>query len=331
MYRVICLSSVDYDWMFQRPQQLMRAMAREGREVIYCNKHQQPGRPLERREPNLSICHDLEALIAKNPWADVVWVVDPQYASWKGKFREKLFVYDCVDDFPFLVMHHHRMLKEADLIFTTAKGLYQSIFRYRKEVHLVPNGCDFEFFSQFNHRSPKPRVDHPAVIGYIGAIAPWVDLELIAAVAETYAQCEIRLVGASLGGSQVPKMENITYLGHQLYETLPEQLFQMDVVLIPFKRNTITRATNPIKLYEYLSQGKPIVSISLPELIPFKDCLYLAKTSQEFIDLIQEALEENNPYLRQLRIDVARNHSWMSRAEEIHYILLQALKGGGKR
>lgn len=327
MYKIICLSSVDYDWMFQRPQQLMRELARQGKEVIYCNKTQRKDRILEFREPNLTICHDLKGLLNQGMTADVVWVVDPQYNKYKGYFKEKLFIYDCVDDFPYLILHHHRMLKAADLVITTSGPLFKQIQRYRRDVHLVPNGCDYYYFNEEAGRLKEKRdSDEPRKIGYIGAIAPWVDMELLQEAADYYHHACFVLIGAQLNGSKIPERKNIQYLGHQLYETIPGHLQAMDVVLIPFKNNQTTRATNPVKLYEYLSLGKAIVSVSLPEIAPYRQYLYMSRSRQEFIHNIQLALDENNPNLVQGRKEIAKQNSWQKRADYIDEIIEQYLE-----
>ena len=327
MYKILCLSSVDYDWMFQRPQQLMRQFARRGIEVLYCNKTQRKDLFFEYRETNLTLCHNREELLKKDIKAEVVWVIDPQLASLKGVFKEKLFVYDYVDDFPMLVLHHHRMLKAADIIITTSQTLLKNIQRYRKDVHLVPNACDYFYFNEMKDQYPlKDFNQKQKTIGYIGAIAPWVDMKLIEAVATRFEQEKIVLIGANLGGIHIPENKNISYLGQHLYEAIPSYLNHMDVVMIPFVKNQVTRATNPIKLYEYLSLGKPIVSVALPEVNHYKQYLYVAKTKEEFIENIKKALRENNPMLVRERMEVAKQNSWYERVNRIDEIIKRYLQ-----
>jgi len=172
MKRIICLSSVDFDWMFQRPQQLMMEFCRRGWEVVYCNKTQRKDAFIEDRGGGLYICHDLEELWKEGIGADVVWVVNPQLSDFKGRFNERLFIYDCVDDFPQLILHHHRMMKVADVIFATSNSLYNSIQRYRKDVFLVPNGCDYNFF----HKHQEAGVPIVKEANCLSVISPCINI-----------------------------------------------------------------------------------------------------------------------------------------------------------
>ncbi len=326
MYKILCLSTVDFDWMYQRPQQLMMEFSRRGWSVIYCNKTQREELYLEEIDINITICHNLKGLLKKGCSVDLVWAINPQYAGLKGIFNEKVFVYDYVDDFPFLILHHHRMVKVADVIIATSTPLLNTVKRYSKNAHLIPNGCDYQFFNASqNLKSDYHKNEKVKTIGYIGAIAPWVDLELIELVAQNFPQEEILLIGATLGGVKVPKIENIRHLGHQIYEKIPSYLNEMDVVLIPFKRNQITRATNPIKLYEYLSMGKPIVSTYLPELLPFNQYIYMSNNKEEFIESLSMALREDDPKLVEKRKDIAQQNSWQDRVNSIIEVLLKYL------
>ncbi|AKL95213.1 glycosyltransferase [Clostridium aceticum] len=327
MLKIICISSVNYEWMYQRPQQLMKGLSERGWKVIYCNKSQRKDKYLEVLSENLTICHDMKKLVESQEEADIVWVIDPRQKHLKGLFKEKLFVYDCVDDFPFLQNAHYKMLKVADIVLATSKPLYHAIAKYKRNLHLVPNGCDYQHFTE----TKKFPIDSQAknslgVIGYIGALAPWVDYKLLELIAERKPDYTLLLVGASLGNVEIPKSNNIVYLGHQDYARIPSYLSMMDVTLIPFKKNKITYATNPIKMYEYLSQGKPIISTALPEVLPFSKYLYVARNHEDFVDHIDKALAEDDPKILARRKEIAKLNAWEKRVESIEEIIFSYLK-----
>jgi glycosyltransferase involved in cell wall biosynthesis len=89
-----------------------------------------------------------------------------------------------------------------------------------------------------------------------------------------------------------------------------------DVCIIPFVLNDLIRNTNPVKFYEYISSGKPVVSVRLPELEVYSDICYLADTKEEFSNCIKKSLEEES-ILKEKRMKVARENSWDERVEEI--------------
>jgi len=89
------------------------------------------------------------------------------------------------------------------------------------------------------------------------------------------------------------------------------------VCLIPFKLCDLILSTNPVKFYEYISSGKPVVSTNLPELEPYKELLYISHTKEEFVENIETALKENNQEIKKRRIETARNNDWVHRVEEL--------------
>jgi GT2 family glycosyltransferase len=119
-------------------------------------------------------------------------------------------------------------------------------------------------------------------------------------------------------------MPNVKLLGQQPYETMPQYLYNFDVCVIPFKINPITEATDPVKLYEYLSGGKPVVSAPLPELAPYHDHLYIAGNAIDFAEKIDRAISEDNPDLAERRKRVAQGHTWESRYKQIETEIVQA-------
>src|SRR4030095_5920758 len=116
---------------------------------------------------------------------------------------------------------------------------------------------------------------------------------------------------------------NVVLLGQQPYETMPQYLYHFDVCIIPFKVNPITEATNPVKVYEYLSAGKPVVSIALPEIKPLADYLYLANGKDEFVCQIDHALAEQDLEIVDSRRAFAKQNTWSQRYEQIHGPLAQ--------
>jgi|GEM_PF-1685648 len=231
-------------------------------------------------------------------------------------------LYDCMDeweDFPNigkpLLEAEKQLVTESDIVTVTAALLEQKWKNHNPHCVLVRNGVDFDFYRQ--HYQPSQilnHITHP-IIGFFGALAEWVDLGLLAAVARARPDWQLVLLGdvfvTDLEG--LDTLANVHLLGRRPYEEMPLYLYHFDVCLIPFRINQVTHAVDPVKFYEYVSAGKPVVSVPLKELEIYKDYLYFADTKEDFVVQIECAIAENNPKLQQVRIDLARKNDWQHR------------------
>jgi glycosyltransferase involved in cell wall biosynthesis len=131
------------------------------------------------------------------------------------------------------------------------------------------------------------------------------------------------MVGPALGKQKFPRAPNLYYLGLKPYKLIPSYLHYSDVLIIPFRVSSMTQACNPIKLWEYLATGKPIVSTNLPEVSNIKE-VNIAQTPDEFSSSLEAALRSgNNRLAKTKRIEVARQNDWSQRAHEILAIINQ--------
>jgi GT2 family glycosyltransferase len=154
------------------------------------------------------------------------------------------------------------------------------------------------------------------VIGYFGALARWVDVPLVEAVARSHPEATIVLAGGHFDVDLGPleRLPNVRLLGQRPYAEMPRLLWGFDVCLIPFVVNDITEATNPVKFYEYLFSGKPVVAPALPELEPFADVAYLARDRGHFVDQLDRALAERaDDPRREQRRRLAEVNDWSRR------------------
>lgn len=247
-------------------------------------------------------------------------------------------VYDCVDDYsafpgvsePFKVLQaEQELVKKSSFVFVVSKKLYERISKINSNSLLLPNGADFTHFNQAIDLRELPlevkSLKRP-IIGFIGAVWDWIDIDLICRLAEFHPEYSILLVGPMyFGGDKLGKFSNIFAIGHKPYEFLPRYLACIDVCLIPFKINRLTLASNPIKLYEYLAAGKPVVSTALPEICEnASDIVYIAKDEEDFIRKVEEAVKETespNKEIIEKRIKFAKENSWEKRIDLIENLL----------
>jgi glycosyltransferase involved in cell wall biosynthesis len=217
---------------------------------------------------------------------------------------------------------------KANLIFTSSGGLYKKIIGYTSEnkVKIIKNGTDFEMFNNYynsdsNKKRPQElKIDHK-IIGYFGGISNWFDVDLIFSLSRNFSDCEIVIIGPINNNDLVEKAQNInniTLTGARNYSDLPKYLFHYDVCIMPFIINDLIKDVNPVKLYEYLSMGKPVVAPFYDEISEFGDLIYLAISQQDFIDKVKLSLNEtNNDWVKQIRIEFAKQNSWSSRVNSI--------------
>ncbi len=241
-------------------------------------------------------------------------------------------LYDCMDEWatfpgikPALLEMELKLVQESDLIVVTAQRLFDKWKKYERPMVLARNAVDYDFYQGRCQPNPLlPEVKNP-VIGYYGAIADWFDVELMAFVAAQRPDYTFVLLGGvfDIDVSVLQVLPNVRLLGHQLYETMPQYLYHFDACIIPFKINAVTEATDPVKLYEYLSGGKPVVAVAMPELENYRDHIYIARDREDFPVQLDRALCEDNAALAAQRRALAQKHTWKNRQEIIEAGLIE--------
>ena len=126
---------------------------------------------------------------------------------------------------------------------------------------------------------------------------------------------------------ELKSLPNVSLPGEIPYAELPARMAAFDVAVIPFVKIPLTLATNPLKLYEYLALGVPIVSTRLPEIEPFGELVYLSDSAEEFARSLELAAAERDPELRARRKAAAAENSWRARCEQLT-AKFQSIYGG---
>jgi hypothetical protein len=221
---------------------------------------------------------------------------------------------------------HHKLVTRSDIVLATARRLYEEVSQLRPDTLYCPNGVDYEHF--------HPAIAPPAppdiaglvaagrpIIGYYGALARWFDYGLLAHAASVRGDCEFLLIGPDFDGTlaaeNLTRLPNVHWVGEKKYEELPAYLHYFTVATIPFLINDVTRATSPIKLFEYMAATKPIVTTDLPECRQY-GCVLAARDRAEYAAMLGEAIERGReePYCRSLE-EEARKNTWEARGRQI--------------
>ena len=256
--------------------------------------------------------------------------------------RDKFVIYDAMDDWAAfsekreqrLIDNENEVVARADLVLAVSRKLYDRHRALNGNTRLLPNGVDADFFGRaltyvknetdllYGYRDRK-------VVGYVGGIHDWVDVDLMVETARLLPEMLFVIIGPALK-SLKPKfagIENIVYLGPRPYSELIRYVSYFHVGIIPFRLNLLNESTNPIKLYEYLGAGLPVVSTGMQEVVTHaaEGVVYIADGPEAFAGKIVAAVAAaDDQGCRAERLRIAGENSWASRAE----LLLELIEAG---
>lgn len=339
---LICLSSIRWDELWQRPQHIMSRLASMGYLIFFVEPSQGslhlPGqreldvaalrshllaatltRMIRRGERIFSVTPITTAVLENGEaqyvlplhvqmLADtlangpvVYWVLTP---LWNPLIRQlpakDTVIYDCVDDHRFFPgaqaeavgREETWLAKRAQVVLTSSRKLWRDRIQNANALFL-PNGAATKLFASRGRLPEELRYIPRPRIGFSGAVAKWIDLDLLQYVAKNRPDWHLVVVGQVYVdiGSLVP-LKNIHFLGRKSYEDLPAYIGNFDVGIMPFRMDDpLVQAVNPIKLYEYLAAGVPVVSTWWPEMEEFSDVVRLCRTREEFVASLEKTLQ----------------------------------------
>jgi glycosyltransferase involved in cell wall biosynthesis len=189
---------------------------------------------------------------------------------------------------------------------------------------LIPNGVDSKWIDSSVPAVPRELLaESPRrrILGFVGAVvADWVDVGLLARTAKALPEAQVAVVGPVRTACSLKELRNaanVRFLGPKPHGEVPAWIKAMDVCLIPFHRNELAQAADPIKLYEYCALGKPVVSTVQQDLPADLAPVRVAGSDEEFIEGVKSALSEGDPARRTERIAFASRHTWERRASDL--------------
>ena len=269
----------------------------------------------------------------------VVWVYSPMYADVVKYVDKDALVYDCVDRHsaypgmlnPKLVDRMEgELAARCDAVFATAKGLADRLQKFNENTHFIPNGVDCGLFSRAMQpqKPPAELADLTGpVFGYVGHIRDWVDLPLLEKLADARPDATLVLIGPkgpSISLDTLCARKNVRWLGPKKQTELPAYISRFDVCLNPFADSALTAEVSPLKFYEYLATGKPIVSTPNPAQVrEFADVSFIARNHAEFIDLCGRALAPRDSATVAAQLARADACSWDRRIARMREILAE--------
>lgn len=271
----------------------------------------------------------------------LLWVYTPTVAPYLASMPRVGLVYHCVDrwwafsDYDSKVMRdcHAQLCQEADVVFASAGELLEDCLRYTPRAYLLRHGVEWDHFARAALAPPARPADiadlRGPIIGFFGLIHEWVDQDLLCQVAAAFPEATLVLIGrVQVDDARLRAMPNIRLLGQRPYADLPAYAAAFDVALVPFVRNELTAAVNPIKLREYLCAGLPVVATALPEIVLLSDRpqLRVAETADEFVAGVREFLgARRDPEGRRAAAEAERGESWVGRCAAMARLLRRHL------
>ena len=301
---LLCLSHLRWQFVYQRPQHLMTRFARDHRVMFFEEPltHDELREPLlearydegveilvphlpsglseERRDEIQRQLIDTHLPAAGVPPSELIlWYYTPMSQIFTRHLQRSLTIYDCMDELsafmgapPKLLEREKELLERADLVFTGGYSLFEAKRERHPNVHPFPSSVDIGHFAKARGTLFEPgdqsEIPHPR-LGFYGVIDERFDLKLVAELAERRSDWQIVLIGpvVKIDESQLPRRDNIHYLGPKVYDVLPHYLQGWDVATLPFALNDSTRFISPTKTPEYLAGGCPVVSTPIRDVV----------------------------------------------------------------
>ena len=278
----------------------------------------------------------------------ILWIAIPTAADMIGALDESAVVYHVSDKYdantmdhatdPALIRRlHEQAIDAADLVFYSGRKLFNEATRGIERSHLLEQGVDYDHWRHVGNgqidvapeiaRIPRPR------LGYFGAVEPWlVDQELIKRASRERPEWQWIFIGNRSRGLDIEELPNAHFLPPVAYADLPAYAAGFDVCVLPWEtEQSFTSYGSAIKVREYMATGKPVVISPLPEYEPMRDVLRIARTRNDFIRLVEEALHDNDPANAARRQAAVAGGTWDARAEWVSDLIERVLAADERR
>jgi UDP-galactopyranose mutase len=356
---VICFSHLRWNFVYQRPQHLMSRLAKNTRvffveepeydEGIYYDVVQHTDN-LWVIVPHLSRTMDESAMIDHqkefllrllcnmNVRRYALWYYTPMALLISDHLQPLVTIYDCMDELSAFKFAPHalkqlelQLLQKADVVFTGGQGLYEAKKNQHHNIYPFPSSIDFNHFFQARTLKVDPQdqedIPHPR-FGFYGVIDERMDLQLLNEIAMARNDWHFVLIGpvVKVNESDLPRRDNIHYLGKKEYSELPSYLSGWDIAIMPFALNESTRYISPTKTPEYLAGGKPVISTPILDVVKqYCTVIHFANKADDFIKIAEHDIEKTPTWLEKVDKILSQN-SWDKTWSEMKRIILSAVE-----
>lgn len=259
-------------------------------------------------------------------------------------FGAKLNIYQCIDDMSQEVytrkhavrLEEQHVIPKSDITFVTSTRLRELKSPYNPNTYILHNAVDDRIFrrtlAETFPRPPELQGITTKIVGFTGNLdGSRIDYPLLKTIAERHPDKTFVYIGplnnTDYQTHGLDRMPNIIFTGSKPIQELPSYLQHFDCVLIPFLCNTLTASIYPLKINEYLAAGRPVVSTNFSaDIRSFRDVIYLADNTEEFVQAIDRAIAENSAEKVQQRVEVANTNTWTARVEQFWEVVTPFLE-----
>lgn len=343
-YRGILVYPSTVSWEpLQRPQQLLRAMGKMGYLCFFCEEYQPQFGMIQVDENVFTISGEQHLLAPLQSFQVIIlctWIMSIPFIN---LLPNCIVWYDIIDRLEIFSLYDHHMLQKhdvfvncVDIVSYSGRELRSYVIN-RSDAFYLPNGVVVE---DFTNQKPIVIDDQIAIllqtvksqerpiIGFFGAIAEWLDQDLILKVAQSRPDWEFFFIGRQwTDTSKFNNIPNLHLTGLVPYRSIPFYAKQFDVAIIPFIVNQMINSVSPIKLFEYAALGLPIVATPFNEIQQYKNLpfLFLASDVESFKSAINDALQLTDMTFKDAARKFADENHWDNRAEIIDNALRELL------
>lgn len=328
---LIVFSHLRWDFVYQRPQHLLKRSAHDRRVFFIEEPVFDKGSMclhVSERETNLkvvvphlpeglqsevaktAVLHDMvqRLIVENNIHQFVAWYYTPMALDFTRHLHPLAVVYDCMDELsafkgasPYLTMRERELFQIADLVFTGGQTLYEAKRNQHHSVYAFPSSIDRDHFMQARAQTLEPEdqqnIPHPR-LGFFGVVDERFDVALLDELSRRRPHWQFVILGpvVKIDPETLPKRENIHYLGGKSYQELPLYIAGWDVALLLFAQNESTRFISPTKTPEYLAAGKPVVSTPIRDVVyPYgeRGLVRIANNADEFVAAAEALLDKD--------------------------------------
>jgi glycosyltransferase involved in cell wall biosynthesis len=290
------------------------------------------------RKQILSVC---KLIGIKRP---ILWVENLRAADMLDWFDSRLIIYHVSDLFTEsryivnkqkLQERENRVIDKSNLLICVSKSIHNVKSAKHANVHYLPHGVDYKLFREATEkRESAEEVIHikRPIAGYFGTMTANNDIELIEWCARRLPEVSFVLAGQITSGdySELSSISNVHLIGKIPYEKIPSLCASFNVCMLQWKMSKWIEYCNPLKMFEYMASGKPIVSVPIKEAMKYSDIISIAYSKEQFAGAIRWELLNDTPERVRRRIAIAREHSWDNHIIEISQLIINTMATQGQ-